>query len=104
MPRVIVTCPNRRGIYNGVWAIGKHFPDGDTTLDLTDEELEQLEGEIARKESILTVKRAAAEAASSPEAAAAAKVEGVPAPVAPSPQQVPRPAPILQPQQKPFKR
>lgn len=61
MPRVIVTCPDRRGIYNGVWAIGKHFPDGKTEIDLTDAELANLEGEISRRETIVTVHRVGSE-------------------------------------------
>lgn len=67
MPRVTITCPDRRGLYNGAWALGRHFPDGKTTLDLTDAEIAILKGEIERRETILTVELVADETPKSPQ-------------------------------------
>lgn len=61
MPAVIVTCPSSSGPTHGFYSSAGYFPDGETRVDLSEEQLAALQGEIARKESVLTVRVLTAE-------------------------------------------
>ncbi len=61
MPRVVVTCPDRRGQFGGFWSAGLHFGVGETRIDVTAEQLKVLLAEVASGSSMLEVREIAAE-------------------------------------------
>ena len=60
--KVIVTCPDRAGLHAGFYSVAGYFAVGATEVELDDEQLAALEGEIARRESILSFERVSAPA------------------------------------------
>jgi hypothetical protein len=64
--KVQIKCPPRIG-FSGFYAVGQFFPEGVGEYDFSEKVVATIEGEIARKESILELTRIEAEPEADPE-------------------------------------
>ena len=57
MAKVVITCPDRKGVYPFAGSAGMVFAVGETELELDDATIAAIEREIVANETIVTLRR-----------------------------------------------